>query len=38
MGRTSISTQVGFMKTIACADIRGDVPKIACPTLGRVVS
>ena len=21
------------MKTIACADIRGDVPKIACPTL-----
>jgi len=33
MGRTAVSTQVGFMKTIACADIRGDVPKIACPTL-----
>src|SRR5262249_14748375 len=33
MGRTPVSTQVGFMKTIACADIRGDVPKISCPTL-----
>jgi 3-oxoadipate enol-lactonase len=33
MGRTAVSTQVGFMKTIACADIRADVPKIACPTL-----
>jgi 3-oxoadipate enol-lactonase len=33
MGRTAISTQIGFMKTIACADIRADVPKIGCPTL-----
>jgi 3-oxoadipate enol-lactonase len=33
MGRTAISTQLGFMGTIACADIRADVPKIACPTL-----
>jgi 3-oxoadipate enol-lactonase len=33
MGRTAVSTQIGFMGTIACADIRDDVPKIACPTL-----
>jgi 3-oxoadipate enol-lactonase len=33
MGRTAVSTQIGFMKTIACADIREDVPKIECPTL-----
>jgi pimeloyl-ACP methyl ester carboxylesterase len=33
MGRTAVSTQIGFMGTIACADIRADVPKIACPTL-----
>ena len=33
MGRTALSTQLGFMPTIACADIRTDVPKIACPTL-----
>jgi len=33
MGRTAASTQIGFMPTIACADIRADVPKIACPTL-----
>ena len=33
MGRTAVSTQVGFMGTIACADIRADVPKISCPTL-----
>lgn len=33
MGRTAISTQLGFMATIACADIRADVPKIASPTL-----
>ena len=33
MGRTAVSTQIGFMKTIACADIRADVPKIGCPTL-----
>ena len=33
MGRTAVSTQVSFMPTIAAADIRADVPKIACPTL-----
>ena len=33
MGRTAVSTQLGFMGTIACADIRADVPKIRCPTL-----
>jgi 3-oxoadipate enol-lactonase len=33
MGRTAVSTQLGFMRTIACADIRVDVPKIHCPTL-----
>lgn len=33
MGRTAVSTQLGFMATIACADIRADVPQIACPTL-----
>jgi pimeloyl-ACP methyl ester carboxylesterase len=33
MGRTAVSTQLGFMGTIACADIRADIPKIACPTL-----
>jgi pimeloyl-ACP methyl ester carboxylesterase len=33
MGRTAVSTQLGFMQTIACADIRADVPRIACPTL-----
>jgi pimeloyl-ACP methyl ester carboxylesterase len=32
MGRTAASTQIGFMKTIACADIRADLPKIQCPT------
>ncbi len=33
MGRTAASTQLGFMGTIACADIRADLPRIACPTL-----
>lgn len=33
MGRTAASTQISFMPTIASADIRADVPKIACPTL-----
>ena len=33
MGRTALSTQLGFMGTIAVADIRADLPKIACPTL-----
>jgi 3-oxoadipate enol-lactonase len=33
MARTALSTQLGFMPTIAVADIRPDIPKIACPTL-----
>ena len=33
MGKTALSTQLGFMGTIACADIRADLPKIGCPTL-----
>src|ERR1700722_6043260 len=33
MGRTAASTQIGFMGPIAAADIREDLPKIACPTL-----
>ena len=33
MGRTAVSTQLGFMPTIAVADITSDLPKIACPTL-----
>jgi pimeloyl-ACP methyl ester carboxylesterase len=32
MGSTALSTQLGFMKTIACADIRADLPHITCPT------
>jgi 3-oxoadipate enol-lactonase len=33
MARTAVSTQLGFMPTIAIADIRPDIPKIKCPTL-----
>jgi 3-oxoadipate enol-lactonase len=33
MGRTAVSTQIGFMGPIASADIRADLPKIVCPTL-----
>jgi pimeloyl-ACP methyl ester carboxylesterase len=33
MGRTAVSSQVGFHRTIAIADIRTDLPKITCPTL-----
>ena len=33
MGHDAASTQLGFMATIACAYIRDDLPKIACPTL-----
>ncbi|HJU19655.1 MAG TPA: alpha/beta hydrolase [Stellaceae bacterium] len=33
MARTAASTQIGFMGTIACADIRADLPRIRCPTL-----
>jgi 3-oxoadipate enol-lactonase len=33
MARTALSTQLGFMPTIAVADIRADIPNIKCPTL-----
>ena len=33
MGRTALSSQLGFVPFIASADIRADVPKITCPTL-----
>ena len=33
MGRTAVSTLIGFNKHINYADIRADLPKIACPTL-----
>jgi 3-oxoadipate enol-lactonase len=33
MARTALSTQLGFMPTIAVADIRADIPEIKCPTL-----
>src|SRR5499427_865479 len=33
MGRTAVSTLVGFNASINYSDIRADVPKIACPTL-----
>lgn len=33
MGRTAVSTEVGFTATAANSDIRADLPRIACPTL-----
>ena len=33
MGRTAVSTLVGFNQHINYADVRADLPKIACPTL-----
>ncbi|MBI3514093.1 MAG: alpha/beta hydrolase [Proteobacteria bacterium] len=33
MARTAVTTQLGFMPTIAIADITADLPKITCPTL-----
>jgi 3-oxoadipate enol-lactonase len=33
MGRTPVSTQIGFVRHIAWADVSADVPRIACPTL-----
>lgn len=33
MGRTAVSTQLGFMPTIAHADITDALPRIRCPTL-----
>ena len=33
MARMPLSSQIGWIATIACADIRADIPRIACPTL-----
>ena len=33
IGRTAVSTQFGFMQSIAYADIQADLPQLACPTL-----
>jgi 3-oxoadipate enol-lactonase len=33
MARTAVSTQIGFISTIACVDITDDIPRIQCPTL-----
>lgn len=33
MGRTDLESQIGFMTHIETADIRADLPRIACPTL-----
>ena len=33
MARMPVSSQIGWISTIACADIRADIPRIACPTL-----
>lgn len=33
MGRTALSSQLGFIHTIACADITPDMPNIMAPTL-----
>jgi 3-oxoadipate enol-lactonase len=33
MGRTSTSTQIGFMTTIPYSDVRAEQPSIRCPTL-----
>jgi pimeloyl-ACP methyl ester carboxylesterase len=33
MGRTPVSTYVGFVSKINATDISSDLPRIACPTL-----
>ena len=33
MGRTPVSSQIGFISHIGYADISADIPRIACPTL-----
>jgi len=33
MGRTPLSTQLGFIAGVPDLDVRGDLPRIACPTL-----
>lgn len=33
MGRTPLSTQLGFIRSVPAIDVRADLPRIACPTL-----
>ena len=33
MGRTAVSTQIGFIPPITSSDISSDLPRIVCPTL-----
>ena len=33
MGRTPLSTQLGFIRSVPAIDVRADLPSIACPTL-----
>jgi 3-oxoadipate enol-lactonase len=33
MGATPLSTQLGFIRSVPALDVRGDLPRIACPTL-----
>lgn len=33
MGRTSLSTQLGFIRSVPAIDVRGDLPLIQCPVL-----
>jgi 3-oxoadipate enol-lactonase len=33
MSRTAVLTEPGFMGTVACANIRANLPRISCPTV-----
>jgi pimeloyl-ACP methyl ester carboxylesterase len=33
MGRTPLSTQLGFIRSVPAIDVRADLPSITCPTL-----
>lgn len=33
MGRTALSSQLGFIRSVPGIDVRADLPRIACPTL-----
>jgi len=33
MGRTPLSTQLGFIRYVPAIDVRADLPSIICPTL-----
>lgn len=33
MGRTPLSTQLGFIRSVPAIDVRADLPSIVCPTL-----